>query len=50
MTKDEFIEKEEFCNEPFCYLYKKRCIGGICSVTPCPQICKHLKPTSNETP
>lgn len=27
----------------FCNLYKKQCIGSLCSVTPNPEKCKHLK-------
>lgn len=27
----------------FCNLYKKKCIGEFCSVTPFPEKCKYLK-------
>jgi hypothetical protein len=27
----------------FCDLYKKKCIGGLCSVTPFPEKCKYRK-------
>ena len=27
----------------FCDLYKKQCIGNLCSVTPTPEKCEHLK-------
>ena len=30
-------------NNSFCNLYKKKCMGGLCSITPFPQKCKYLK-------
>ena len=27
----------------FCDLYKKKCMGGLCSVTPFPEKCNYLK-------
>ncbi len=30
-------------NNSFCNLYKKKCMGGLCSVTPFPEKCKYLK-------
>lgn len=30
-------------NNSFCDLYKKNCMGGLCSVTPFHEKCKYLK-------
>lgn len=43
--KNESKNKKEIINisNSFCDLYKKKCIGGLCSVTPFPEKCKYRK-------
>lgn len=48
LTIDKAIKVVKNCTIPlvsnsFCYLYKKQCIGNLCSVTPYPEKCEHLK-------
>ena len=40
--QNEALNKTDVSNS-FCDLYKKQCIGKLCSVTPNPEKCEHLK-------